>query len=429
MWSGEGVKKMLTRRRFVAGLGASLLAAPFVQLLQPGRAYANNTARRLLIFFSPNGTVHRFWRPTRTGQEHTFGAGTVLEPLARHKERLAVIEGLDFYTGHNHAGGMAAMLTNGAGDETGGMSLDQYIAQRIGQNDRFSSLEFGVLTDIWGSGRQTRMCYSGAGQIVHPDADPRRAFERMFGELDQDAVRLARLRARRQSVIDLASGELGALRQRIGAEERIKLDAHLESLRSVERSLQSDLDCEIPTAPEQLNKDSNDNVPAITASQIELAVTALACGMTSVASVQLSHTVSPVVFSWAGNTQGHHSLSHSSDNDTDGLGQLVDAERWIAGQFAHLLDRLEALPDPQGDGTMLDNTLVLWCKEMGDSRAHVCDSVPMVVAGGGVRGNQYLDYGSRWHSGLLVSICHAFGLENQTFGDPDTGTGGLDELF
>lgn len=421
---------MLTRRKFMAGVGASLLAAPFVQLLQPGRARAQESSRRLLIFFSPNGTVHRFWRPTVQGESFSFNEGSMLEPLSRHKDNLVLIDGLNFYTGNNHTGGMVAMLTNGGGGntETAGRSLDQYIADQITAQERFPSLEFGVLTDIWGRNTQTRMCYRGDGQLINPDANPRHAFERMFGELDQDALRLARLRARRLSVLDLASGELNDLRRRVGAQERIKLDAHLDALRGVEQSLQVNLDCDIPTAPEQLDKNANANVPAITRSQMDLAVTALACGMTRVATVQLSHTVSPVVFSWAGNTEGHHSLSHASDSDTHGLEQLVDAERWVAEQFAYLLDRLQMIPDPQSDGTLYDNTVVLWCKEMGDSRAHTCEAVPMIMAGGGLNTGRYLRYDGDSHSKLLVSICNLFGLENQTFGDPTTATGGLSGL-
>lgn len=421
---------MWTRRHFMAGLGASLLAAPFCQLLAPRPARAMGSARRLLIFFSPNGTVHRFWRPQRLAEGFLFPEGSILEPLTPHLSDLVVLDGLDFYTGDNHEGGMAAMLTNagGADTETGGRSLDQVAAAHLGEGLRFPSLEFGVLTDIWGSSRQTRMSYSGPGRLVHPDADPRRAFSRMFGDLDADQARAARRAARRRSVLDIASSELRDLRGRLGQEERHKLDAHLDSLHSVEQSLFANVSCQPPTTPQQLNPGRNDEVPAICDAQIDLAVTALACGMTRVASVQLSHTVSPVVFSWVGNTEGHHSLSHSDDRNTHGLQQLVAAERWCAQQFAALLTRLKQTPAPDHDGSLLDDTLVLWAKEMGDSRAHNCRSVPFVLAGGGFRGGRYLQLGGQSHSKLLVSACHALGLTNQTFGDPNTAQGPLEEL-
>ncbi len=425
---------MLSRRRFMAGLGASLVAAPFCQLLSPGQARAEGgRARRLLIFFSPNGTIHRFWRPEGEGRGFTIPEGSILAPLIPWRDRLLVLDGLDFWTGDNHEGGMAAMLTNGGGGstETRGMSLDQYVASRLGAQDRFPSVELGILTDIWGGGTQTRMAYAGPGQLVHPDADPRRAFERLFASLTGDEASQARLRARRQSVLDLIRDEVGDLHRRVGRAEQLKLEAHLEALRGVEQSLFSDVSCPIPTAPEQLNKDDNANVPQLTRDQIDLAVLALACGMTRVASVQLSHTVSPVVFSWVGNTEGHHSLSHTDDNNAHNLEHFVNAERWCASMFAYLLERLDATPEADGDGTLLDNTVVLWAKELGDSRAHVCDSVPFVLAGragGAFSPGRYLKLGGRSHAHLLVSVCEALGLTNQTFGDPSTGSGGLSEL-
>jgi hypothetical protein len=422
---------LLNRRRFLATVGASLIAAPLCQMMMREARADLPRARRLLVFFSPNGTIHHRRRPTVSGDAFSFPVGSILEPLAPHKDDLVVLDGLRFFTGDNHEGGMAAMLTNGGGasTETRGMSLDQHLASQLGAQDRFSSLEFGVLTDIWGSNIQTRMSYRGPGVLVHPDADPRRAFGRMFGDLTGDDLARERLKARRLSVLDLARDELADLHQRVGVEERRKLEAHLDSIRTVEQNLNTTLGCAVPTAPEQLNKDANDNVPAITRAQIDLAIVALACGMTRVASVQLSHTVSPVVFSWAGNSEGHHSLSHSDDRNTHGVQGFVDAERWCAEQFGYLLQRLKESPEPQGDGTMFDHTLVLWAKEMGDSRAHVCDDVPFVLGGAGLRGGRYMRADGQSHAKLLVSLCHAFGLENQTFGDPQTSVGPLDGLL
>ena len=132
---------------------------------------------------------------------------------------------------------MSAMLTNGYGSGTLGRSVDQVVAGHIGLNDRFSSLEFGILTDPWGASIQTRMSYSGHEQWLHPDASPESMYRRMFGAIGADEQELERLRIRRQSVIDLVRGELNDLHRRLGQIERMKLDQHLSSLRSVERSL------------------------------------------------------------------------------------------------------------------------------------------------------------------------------------------------
>lgn len=428
---------MPTRRRFLASTASTILAAPFLNLLHGNaRAQGNGApAKRLMIFFSPNGTIPQFWRPNGGENDYAFGADSMLTPLSDYRNDLLVLNGINFLTGNNHEGGMGAMLTNGngLGSVSGGMSVDQFIAQRIGAEDRFSSMEFGVLTDPWGAQVQTRMSYSSAGQYLHPDADPRSVFRRMFGGISQDAQMLENLRLRRRSILDINLGELNDLKSRVGGIERRKLDRHLESIRSLERSLfpAQEGACQTPPAPGRMNKDDFAMVPQLTRAQIDLAVTALACEMTKVTTIQLSHTVSPVVFSWVGNTEGHHALSHAADGNADHIGQFREAERWCATQFAYIIDQLKATPNPTGEGTLFDDTVILWAKELGDSRAHVCESVPFVLAGpagGAFRPGRYLDYGGTSHSRLLVSICQAFGIDIDTFGDPATGNGGLGRL-
>ena len=359
----------------------------------------------------------------------------MLAPLTDYRDDLLVLNGIDFLTGNNHEGGMGAMLTNGNGADSvsNGMSVDQFVAGHIGAESRFPSLEFGILTDPWGASIQTRMSYSAEGQFVHPDADPRSVFRRMFGGVSQDAQVLENLRLRRRSILDLVLGDLNDVKRRVGAIERVKLERHLDAIRSVERTLFPDDGnaCQTPVAPGRMNKDEFALGPQLMRAQSDLALTALGCEMTKVATIQLSHTVSPVVFSWVGNSEGHHSLSHTPDEDAANINQLRDAEHWCAEQFAYLIDGLKAIPNPDGDGTLFDDTLILWAKELGDSRLHVCESVPFIFAGpagGALRPGRYLEYPNVSHSKLLVSICHAFGIEVDTFGDPSTGRGGLDRL-
>ncbi|MCB9523988.1 MAG: DUF1552 domain-containing protein [Myxococcales bacterium] len=421
----------VTRRGFTAGLAGTLLAAPFTRLLT-GTAHAQDGGagpRRFMVFYGPNGTVHAHWRPQGTPQDYRFQAGGVLEPLAARKAQLLLVDGLDFATADNHEGGQAAMLTNGGGERspTRGASLDQVIADHIGGQSRFPSLELGVLTDIWGAGRQTRMSYRAGAEIVHPDADPRRVFERLFGAVAGSPEALARTRALRQSVLDTARDELADLHRRVGRAERQKLEAHLDALRSVEQQLFAEQPgtCDAPQSPARLNKDRNDDVPALLDAQLRLAVQALACGHTRVASVQLSHTVSPVVYSWLGIDDGHHALSHADDHQVAKVQQFVACERWVAERFDELLGLLAATPDPDVEGaSLLDTTLVLWPKEMGDPRLHTCRDVPFVLAGGGIRGGRWLQVDTH-HARLLVSICQLFGLPLDTFGDPQAQQGPL----
>ena len=164
---------------------------------------------------------------------------------------------------------------------------------------------------------------------------------------------------------------------------------------------------------------------------MDLAVTALACDMTRVATIQMSHTVGPTVFSWLGLSEGHHSLSHIDDSNPTGIDHYVQAEQWYSEQFSSLIQSLKSTPNPQNDGSLFDDTLIVWAQELGDGRMHVCTDVPFIIAGsagGTFQTGRFLELGGQNHCHLLTSICQAFGLNNQTFGDPTAGTGGLAEL-
>jgi hypothetical protein len=394
-------------------------------------AQDGNSPRRLLIYFTPNGTVpNRLW-PTGSESNFTFGSNDIWSPLSSISSDVIVLKGLDFHNADNHEGGMAAMLTNngGLGTETNNKSLDQVIAGAIGSSYKFSSLELGVQTSAWGGNSQTRMCYAGPGQYVTPDDNPASVYLRLFGDLLLSDSEAAKRRTRQQKVIDIAHQELIDLYGRLGSQERIKMQAHLDALNDMENRLYDLGICTPTEEPPALSQYDNDQFPEVAAAQIDLAVTALACEHTPVVSLQLSHTVGPTVFSWLGLSDGHHSLSHTDDSNLAGVEDYVTAERWYAERFVEVVEALRARPNPEGDGTLLDDTVVLWAQEMGDGRAHVCTDVPFVLAGGGPwQKGRYLDLGGVNHCHLLTEICHAFGLGNQTFGDPTAGSGGVSIL-
>ncbi|MEZ4240778.1 MAG: DUF1552 domain-containing protein [Myxococcota bacterium] len=404
----------MDRRTLLSGGAAALIAAPFLRHLErPARAAPFGTAQRLLVVHSPNGTIPPHWRPTGSGASYSFAPGSILAPLAGLEPHLLVLDGMDFNTGDNHEGGMHAMLTAG-----GPTSIDQVVADHIGQGTRFASLELSAQTSAWGGTGQTRMVYRD-GAFVTPDDDPGSVWRRVFGDLGDD-----RLLARRTSVLDLASAELAELQGRLGAEGRAQLEQHLESLRSVEKSLQGELGCVAPAAPAPTSTQDNARFPDVVAAQLSLAVEALACGATNVVTVQLSHTVSPVVFTWLGQSEGHHALSHSDDSDTAGVDAFVAAEQWYAQQFRWLVDALLSRTDPVTGAPLLDGTVVLWAKEMGDSRDHVCRNVPWILAGranGFFTPGRLVSVGGATHDGVLVSVANALGVDLEQFG---TGTAG-----
>ncbi len=422
----------MRRRAFLGSLALGLAAAPFVRMLTKSRAAEPGTGpTRLAVFFCPNGTIPHRWRPVASADAlgFDFAAGSILEPLRALRNDLVVVDGLHFHRADNHEGGMAAMLTNGGGVDspTGGASIDQLVAKQIGMNSRFASLELGVATSAWGGGRQTRMSYSKAGTWMTPDDNPLHVHERLFGTTGVD---VEVLRRRRKSVIDLVRGEVVGLHARLGRGEQTKLEAHLEALRTVERALEPTSTCAAPASPGTLDHFDNAAFPDVLDRQIDLAAMALACDLTRVVSIQCAHTVAPTVMSWLDIGEQHHSLSHIDDGNVEGVNQFVATERWYAERFGQFVEALRSRPDPdfpESDRTLLDATLVLWVKELGDSRLHVCKDVPFVLAGGGVAGGRWLKVpsGDTPHAQLLVSVAQMFDLPLDNFGDVSSGSGAL----
>lgn len=408
-----------------------LSAAALLGHALPARAQVSK-ASRFIVFFTPNGTVPDQWRPSGGPGSYAFEPGTVLEPLAAHKQDLVVIDGLNFVGASNHEGGMAAMLTGTAGSngESKGKSVDQFIAQQLNAPTRFPSLELGVATSAWGASVQTRMSYAGPGQLVPVDDNPNNVITRLFGAASATPGADPTLE-KKKAIIALNRRQLRRLRAVAPEKEQAKLDQHLAALNRQEQRLSAPgssmtVGCVRPTLMPGLQPGSNAAFPDLGAAQMDLLVAALACDLTRVASLQWSHTVSPMVPSWLQLTEAHHELSHMAD--VAGVAKFVKAERWFATQFGLLLDKLKATPDPLGGGSLFDTSLVLWCKEMGDSRAHVCEGVPMVLAGkanGALTPGKYLRTSGESHQKLLVSLCHLMGLSNGSFGDPSKGMGPL----
>jgi hypothetical protein len=275
------------------------------------------------------------------------------------------------------------------------------------------------------------MCYAPGGAFVPPEDKPAAVFKRLFGAVSADPGGMDAALAKKKSVLDLVRADIADLRVRVGAEEKAKLDEHLDALRTTEKGLfgGGTVSCTAPTAPAIADPTAMGSFPDVGKAQMDLLVTALACGQTRVASLQWSHTVSPAVFSWLGIGEGHHELSHNDDGNTAGVANFVKAERWYAEQFAYLVDKLKSTKDPVTGGTMLDDTLLVWTKELGDGRLHDAKSVPFVMAGtagGRWKSGRYLKFDHAPHQKLLVAICQAMGLTNTTYGNPAPGSGALE---
>lgn len=429
---------MSTRRQMLGGLLAAGFGLPFLE----GLAHAQEAPpKRFVVMFSANGTIEPRWAPS--GTERDFTLGPILEPLAGYQDDLVIVQGVQQMgdKGDGHQNGIGGMLTGApllpgkfAGQgvpPTGwssGPSVDQRVAEVIGRDTAFRSLELGVQTGI--ADNFGRMCYRARNRPLPPLDEPRRAFETLFASALADPARREKVRSRRASVLDFAKGEFSALSAELGNADRQRLDRHLTYLREVEERLgkaeSETLSCSVPELPPELLP-TNDSYPEQGALQMDLLVLALACGRTRVASLQWSRSVSQVRFTWLGIQESHHELSHLPDSDAPAMDKLTQINTWYAEQFATLIERLKSYPE--GDGTLFDNSLLLWCNELGKGNVHSRKHAPYVLAGsagGALETRRYLRYdGDPPHNDFLVSILNALGVPDTSFGDSDWCNGPL----
>src|SRR5688572_21399066 len=433
-----------SRRGFLAGAGLGLAATPFVPILR-SRA-ADGPPLRLLLLFSANGTIRDAWLPS--GGETDFTLGPILSPLTPYRDDIIVIDGLQYNgggAGNNHMAGpskfscgsglLAGSEFDGGGDASsgwgGGTSIDQTYATIAGKETPFNSLEIGVR--IGSANPRTRLAYAGPNQPIPPENSPWAVFERLFAEFGASAAELAQLKAERRSVIDVGKAQIDTLQNEVAPEDRLKVEAHLDGIREIETRL--DLEgsygeaCEVPVVGAEVDPMATDNYPAITRLHMDLLVMAFACDLTRASTFMWNGSTSGQTFPWLGIGTSHHDLSHEGDSNTGAQDDLVAINTWYAGEFAYLIEKLKAIPE--GDGTMLDNTIVLWGNELGKGNDHTRTRIPFVMAGGknaGLQTGRFLQYTDVENNRLLVSILNALGIDVDTYGDLDDGTGPLSGL-
>ncbi|MEE2780258.1 MAG: DUF1552 domain-containing protein [Myxococcota bacterium] len=441
----------LSRRRFLAGAGGVTLGLPLLQSMGAlaASSRAGSTApTRLLIFFTPNGCVQS-QRLTSTDPVD-FAFGPSMAPLTPHRDRLVVLDGISMNTielgpGDPHQRGIGQMLTGMPLEEGvlfepfdggiyagwgGGISVDQVVADHLLGETWLKSLEEGVQTmlrpalDVWGV-----CCYAGPGQPIPPENDPSRVFQRLFGGGAQGVEAITRLHAQRRSVLDLVLGDFKALEQRVGADDRAKLELHQTAIRDLEIRLQAQGSagpgCSPGAAPQAYDLTDPDQFEAIGRAQIDLMVQAFACDLTRVGTVQWSAANGDQIFSDLGLDMGHHGITHEVWDDMV-TQHLVDIDAWYARQFAYLLDALAAVPE--GAGTLLDQTLVVWVNELDEGYGHSFSNMPYVLAGGAggqLSTGRCLSFNETSHTDMLVSVLQLMGLSVETFGQPEYCSGPL----
>ncbi len=421
------------RRQFIKSLGLSAASLPFLMGLPSlGLASPARPRQRLVVMFSPNGTVPTAFWPEETGKD--FKLKEIMEPLEAFKDRLLVLKGLCNKVrgdGDNHMRGMSCLLTGielfpgniQGGSDTpagwaSGISIDQelknYFQSKEDTRTRFGSLEFGVgvtdRADPW-----TRMSYAGPNNPIAPISDPYQMYGKLYGQL-KDKENL-------ESVLDGVKDDLNKVRKLISVEDRRLLEDHEALVRQMEKEVAETGRQKLRVAPPSLEEavtDQNDNLPRLSRMQIDLLVNSFVNDMARVATLQYTKSVGMAHMNWLDIKDGHHSLSHEPDKDETAQSKLVKINRWFCGELRYLAEKLATTPEPGGEGTLLDNTLILWTNELGKGNSHTLDNIPCLLVGGGFgfRMGQSLKLDKVPHNRLHLALAHAVGHRMETFGKP-----------
>lgn len=477
-------KNRIHRRTLLRGAGGVAIGLPFLSaMLAPGRSHADeSTPTRLIVFFNPGGTLLDKWRPV--GTETDFTLQPMMSSLAPFQDKLIFLDGVDMSitrigNGHPHSRGMAGVLTgeqllpgnlNTNGGNAGfsaGASIDQVIAASISQGRRFPSLEVsaGWSTGISAGGQphpgnvinyQPPSRAGGQATPIPPRTDPLNTLRSVFEGVDGDTDENAKLLAWNKSILEGVRDDYTRLSARLGSEDRAKVEAHLTVIREIELGLDQTVDdtCTVPTTVDPtpgfyddpiadgVSRGGSDGgnmsittgakVPLKGKAMTDLLVTALACDLTRVGTMQWSDSEAKFMLGFLNDDTGeslkdhHHGYQHDRGFQP---GSLEVIYRFYAENLAYLLQKLDSVQE--SNGTLLDNSLVLAVSEIQMPETHAQNNMPFILAGkagGQLRTGRWLKVPSQPHNNLLVSILNTFGLPNTTFGHPEFCTGALSGL-
>jgi hypothetical protein len=445
-------KKSVPRRTFLRGAGAAL-ALPLLDCMVPafGATALNDTGKpplRISFVYGPNGRIMDRWTPRETGKN--FKLSATLEPLAGFRNQMTLISGLNIKAadavgnepGGNHARPCAAYLT-GIHPRPGGamgVSADQLVAREFGKHTQLASLELsmdpsdglGAADGAYSDAYTKTISWRSATTPLPMENNPRKIFERLLGDSDStdSAARLARIRAN-GSILDSVMQEAAPLMANSGPADRAKINEYLEAVRDIERRIQL---AEQQSARELPAMDRPAGVPATFKEHaklmFDLQLLAFQSDLTRVISFMLGREQSDRPYREIGISDGHHALSHHAGHQ-EAIEQNAHIDVYQSEIFAEYLNRLKNTPD--GDGSLLDNMLLLYGCGMSDGNLHVHNDVPTLLvggAGGKIKGGQHVRMNGIPFSNLLISMMDVGGVPTDGFIDSkySDATGKLDLL-
>ena len=445
-------KMALPRRTVLRGLGAAI-ALPLLDSMVPAlTALAQtpaNPVRRLGVVYIGMGAAPGYWTPE--GESATaFELSPILEPLEPFKNRLVVVSGLDNEPavtrigepggGHGRISGafltgIHAKATEGA-DFQAGISIDQIAAAEIGQQTQLPSLEMQLdFTELSGScdagyscAYQNTLCWRGPTTPLPMENDPRAVFERLFGDTGSTdpAVRLARVKSDR-SVLDSVLERVRRVQSGLGPRDQSKLNEYLESVRDIEKRIQkaeAQGMRELPSVNQPVGiPDSWDEHAKL---MFDLQVLAYQSDLTRVITFMLVREASQRVYPETGLPDPHHPLSHHQ-NEPENIAKLSKMNTYHVKLLAYYLNKLQSVAD--GEGSLLDNSLILYGGGMSNSNLHDPHDLPILLAGGcagQVKGGRHLRYAPGTPlANLYLTMLHKVGVQAERVGN---STGELKEL-
>ena len=431
-------RKHVARRTVLKGVGATI-ALPLLESMIPARTLLAQTAARgssrLGFVYVPHGAVMAEWTPAQEGASFEFTR--ILKPLEPFRDHMNVVSGLGHRAADTTAvhslspttwlSGVRPKPTQGV-DAYAGVTVDQIAAQRIGQETMLPSIELatedhsgliGACDRDYGCIYMNTLSWRTPTSPLPMEINPRKVFERMFGQGGSAAARLARTRQDR-SILDAITAQAADLQRTLGAHDRATVDQYLDNVREIERRVQMAgnegiaSEVALPATPAGIPFSYEEHMKLM----YDLLVLGYQADLTRVFTFMVAREVSNRTYPQVGVPDGHHAISHHQ-NRPEKLEKNVRIQTYHTGLFAYFLDKLRSTPD--GDGSLLDHSTILYGSNMSNSNAHDHFPLPSLVVGGAagrLKGGRHLKYPDHTPmANLLVTLLDKVGVELNNLGD------------
>lgn len=431
-------KKHLSRRTFLRGSGVTL-ALPLLESMLPAQtpsALAVPRSRLAFIFF-PHGVTMDKWTPATEGAGFEFTP--ILKPLEPFRDYVNIVSntyapmayGPDSSAAANHSGSSAVFLTGAKPEEASrpvlGDSVDQVAAKAIGQDTPLPSLELTVEEGGLASPFRNTISWQSPTSPLPMEHNPQVIFEKLFGDGTNETQRRSR-RQESRSLLDSVMNQVAALKKELPAGDRGRLSGYLDDVREIERRIQKAerqmeaAKLDVPDTPAGVPDSFEQHIKML----FDLQVLAFRADITRISTLMLAHELSNVTYPATGIRDGFHNLSHHSNNRAN-KDRFAELNAYHHGMLAYFLEKLKATSD--GDGSLLDHSLILYGSGMSDGNQHNHTPLPMILAGrasGAMKGGRHIQLAKlTTHSNLLLTILHRVGVQAAKIGD---STGEIDTI-